>query len=423
MRDRLLVLWIATMAADRIDLLAGSGPFTLPPYMVLMPLLLVLEVPALAALPRVEFRREGQLYLALAATLGALALASAVGSTDPMLSAKRAALLIFQLHTILFVAVVLANRPDPGAILVRGAYLGLALNLFFNAAQIGVWLSDPGAVGGGTVVDLVPGRYGSLVPRLAGQTLDPNRGAMVTAALLFFIYRFGKPRPARGMAAAFTVLSLIASLSRSAVLGAFGILAMAVAERRRLRLTRGRVAGGLMGTAAAVLALFAIPGALELLAFVFKPVTERFSTKDHGNSLHFEMLARALEVAGESPKNALIGIGYGNAGQALTDVMRLGKYANFHSQYGTLLAETGVVALAVGLIIMVYPAVKKNPFRPLAVGFLLFNIFYQLLVEPLFWLTMSCAWLGVGALPRDTPPPPGSARAALPLAEANAAAG
>jgi hypothetical protein len=53
----------------------------------------------------------------LVTVLGALAMASAVGSNDPVLSAKRATLLVFQLYTILFVALVLANRPDPGAIL------------------------------------------------------------------------------------------------------------------------------------------------------------------------------------------------------------------------------------------------------------------------------------------------------------------
>lgn len=420
MRDALLVFWIATMAADRIDLLAWAGPFTLPPYLVLMPLLLVLELPALAAARRVELRREGQVYLALVTVLGAVALASAVGSNDPLLSAKRAALLVFQLYATLFVALVLANRPNAASILVRGAYLGLAVNVLFNTALIGAWLTDSGTVIAG-IIDLDPLLYAGLVPRMAGQTLDPNRGGMVSVVLLFFIYRFGKPTPARGIAAALTVFGLIGTLSRSAILGALGVLAAAILERRRVRITRPRVAAGLLATAAATLAVFVVPGALELLQKAAWPLTERFSTRDGGNSLHFEMIERGLDVAGRSWKNALIGIGYGNAGTVLADLLPNTKYGNFHSQYATLLAEMGFVALLTGMIIMLYPAVRRNPFRPVAVGYLLFNVFYQLLAEPAFWLVMSCAWLGVGVRARDPAPPPAAPFAPPLPAGANAA--
>lgn len=423
MRDALLVFWIATMGADRIDLLGGGGPITLPPYLVLMPLLVMVELPALGAMKRVELRREGQLYLVLATLLGALAMASAVGSSDPMLSAKRAALLVFQLYTLLFVAVVLANRPDPAAILVRGAYLGLAVSFLFNVAQIFTWFSDPGAAGGG-VVDLVPGRYGSLLPRPGGQTLDPNRGGLVSAVFLFLIFRFGRPRRARAVAAAVTVFSLILTLSRSAVLAGLGMLGTALAERRRLRITPGRLAGGLAATAAAILAVFIIPGALELLGAVAEPLTERFSTRESGNSIHFLLIERALDVAGRSWRNALIGIGYGNAPSVLSDLLPGTKYANFHSLYATLLAEMGILALLLGLLMTLYPAVRANPFRPVAAGFLLFNLFYQLLAEPAFWLILSCAWLGVCAAPRaEEEPPPGPPLALTPPATANAAAG
>jgi hypothetical protein len=415
MRNALLVFWIATMGADRIDLLGGKGPVTLPPYLVLMPLVVLLEVPALAAMRRVEFRREGQVYLLLAAVLAALAMASAVGSTEPVLSGRRAVLLAFQLFSLLFVAVVLANRPDPVRLLLRGAWLGLAVSFTFNLVQIAVWLDNPSAVGGG-VIDVVPGRFGSLMPRPAGQTVDPNRGGMVFVVFLFILYRFGKPSRARRWATAGTLLSLLLTLSRSAALGALGVLGTALMERRRLRITRGRVVGALVAATAGTLGVVLIPGASDVLAVVLAPFTERFSTRDSGNSLHFQLVERAFEVAGRSWKNALIGIGYGNSATVLTDLLPGTKYANFHSMYGTLLAEMGVVALLVAMVMMVYPAVRANPWRPVAVGFLFFNVFYQLVAEPSFWLVLSFAWVGVGETPRAPAPavrgaPPPAARA------------
>lgn len=423
MRDALLVFWVATMGADRIDLLAGRGPITLPPYLVLMPLVLMLELPALGDARRVEFPRAAQVYLALVTLLGAFAMASAVGSNDPLLSAKRGVLLVFQLYTILFVALVLANRPDPAAILVRGAYLGLLVSFVFNVAQAAFWLRNPGAEGGG-IVNLAPGLYGSIMPRLGGQTLDPNRGGIVSAVFLFLIYRFGRPSKARGVAAVVTVFSLILTLSRSAVMGAMGMMAARFAERRRVRFTPARLVAGLLGTAAAIVSVFIVPGALEVLGTASELIVQRFTARDGtSHSVHFQLIERAMEVAGRSWKNALIGIGYGNGGSVLTDLLPGTKYANFHSLYATLLAEMGFFALVVGMAITLYPVVRETPFRPVAVGFLLFNLFYQLTTEPAFWLMLSCAWLGVGTRDRYAAPPRPAGPAPLLPAGANAAAG
>ncbi|HEX8363204.1 MAG TPA: O-antigen ligase family protein [Longimicrobium sp.] len=418
MRDALLIFWVATMGADRIDLLGGRGPITLPPYLVLMPLVVLLEVPALMSMRHVEFRREGQVYLLLATILGSMAMASAVGSSEPGLSAKRASLLVFQLYALLFVAVVLKNRPDAGSILVRGAWLGLSISFVFNVLQVAVWLNNPSAPPGG-VIDLVPGQFGSLMPRPGGQTLDPNRGGMVFVVFLFILYRFGRPSRARRWATFGTVLSLIITLSRSAALGAMGTLGTVLMERRRLRITPGRVAGFLTAATVGTLAIVIIPGASELMGILLAPITERFSVNDSGNSLHFQLIERALEVAGRSWKNSLFGIGYGNSPTVLTDLLPGTRYANFHSLYATLLAEMGIIALMAGLAMMLYPAVRKNPFRPVAVGFLFFNVFYQLVSEPSFWLVLSCAWVGVGA---DAPKPAPGPRGAPPLARANAGA-
>jgi hypothetical protein len=419
MRDALLIFWIATMGADRVDLLGGRGPITLPPYLVLMPLVVLLELPALVARRRVEFRREGQVYLLLATLLGAMALASAVGSSEPGLSAKRAVLLVFQLYTLLFVAVVLLHRPDPGAVLVRGAWLGLAISFVFNVLQVATWFRNPSAMPGG-VIDLVPGRFGMIMPRPGGQTLDPNRGGMVFVVFLYILYRFGRPSRARRWATAGTVLSLVITLSRSAALGAMGVLGTAFLERRRLRITPGRVVGTLTAATVGTLAVVLIPGASEVLGMVLAPLTERFSTRDSGNSLHFQLIERAFEVAGRSWKNALVGIGYGNSATVLTDLLPGTRYANFHSLYGTLLAEMGVIAFTAGLVMMIYPAVRANPWRPVAVGFLLFNIFYQLVSEPSFWLVLSMAWLDVGT--RAAEPAPVPPRAPPLPARVNAAA-
>ena len=44
MSRALLILWIATLGADRVDLLGGAGPLLLRPVLLLIPPMIVLEM-------------------------------------------------------------------------------------------------------------------------------------------------------------------------------------------------------------------------------------------------------------------------------------------------------------------------------------------------------------------------------------------
>tara|TARA_B110000263_G_scaffold230293_1_gene224708 strand:- start:128 stop:439 length:312 start_codon:yes stop_codon:yes gene_type:complete len=91
----------------------------------------------------------------------------------------------------------------------------------------------------------------------------------------------------------------------------------------------------------------------------------------------------------------MIGMGYGNSYMELQDVFPGNKYGNFHSLYVTMLAESGVLALILSLILLGYPLGLPGAWRPLVGGFVVFNIFYQTLAEPLFWFALAMAWLTV----------------------------
>ena len=107
------------------------------------------------------------------------------------------------------------------------------------------------------------------------------------------------------------------------------------------------------------------------------------------------LLGRGVEEGTESLKRAAIGMGYGNSYMELQDIFPGNKYGNFHSLYVTMLAESGVLALILSLILLGYPLGLSGGWRPLIAGFVAFNVFYQTLAEPLFWFALAMAWLTV----------------------------
>ena len=126
-----------------------------------------------------------------------------------------------------------------------------------------------------------------------------------------------------------------------------------------------------------------------------EPLAQRMSPTEASTQEHFLLLGRGMEEATESLKRASIGMGYGNSYIELQDVFPGNKYGNFHSLYVTMLAESGVLALILSLLLLAYPLGLLSPWGALISGFVAFNVFYQTLAEPLFWFSLAMAWLTV----------------------------
>jgi hypothetical protein len=88
----------------------------------------------------------------------------------------------------------------------------------------------------------------------------------------------------------------------------------------------------------------------------------------------------------------------------LQDILPGIRHANFHSLYVTLLAESGVFALVLGLVLLVAPLWRSPRLAPLFLGLMVINISYQTTLEPLFWLVVALGWLN-GMTDRRVPVP------------------
>ncbi|HET7274381.1 MAG TPA: hypothetical protein VFI91_04345 [Longimicrobiaceae bacterium] len=397
MRDALLILWLATMGADRIDLLAGSGPFVLTPFLVLTPIILAMSAADWAiGRRRITIPRDTAPFLLAATGLASVVLVSVLFSSDLEMSAKRTALLFAQLYGSFVIALLLINHARPESILVRGAYWGIGIAIAFNIAQVWFWVTEGATSAVWGVIDLTPQVYGTWVPRLSGAVIDQNRGGLLLLVYLFLLGRFARPSRLRSVFIFVGVLAVITTLSRSAMLGGLATLGVFWITGGLTRFSRLQLFGFACAAAAVAVLLIAMPHQLDVVAAYTEPLAGRFSVAEGSSRVHLGLIERGFEVSTASIQNALIGIGFGNSFVVLEEFFPGTMYANFHSLYLTLLAESGVFALALGLILLLYPVARPGPFLAIIVGMAFFNLFYQSTTDPAFWLMIALAWLTAG---------------------------
>ncbi len=400
----LLTLLIALIGADRINLAAGATSFLLTPFLALTPVILAMETIRLG-MGRGSLRipRNAVLYFLVASALLCIVGISAVLSADAALSGKRTILMVLQVQGTLLLAITLLNQPKPGSILVRGAYLGLVLTTIFNVFQVYYWVTgnwDPSRPETELFINLAPRTYGTWVPRLSGTVVDQGRTGLLMVVYLYFIYRFAPRSRMRTGMLALGVFSLLGTLSRAGVLCAMVAWAVLWLHERRMRLGAREVvtlAGA--GAAVAILLIFWPLLPTDSLA-VLEPLRDRLSVDEGSSRMHLDLIEHGFLVATSSFRNAMLGIGYGNGLMVLEEFFPGNRYANFHSFYITLLAETGVVALMLGCWLLFHPLlVRWGPLVPLVAGFTAYNIFYQSTTEPAFWLVLALAWMTPGVWP------------------------
>lgn len=397
MRDLLLVVWVALLGATRVDLLAGAGPFLLTPFLVLSPIVLVSELLRVAEQGgEVRLPSGAGGFIAAVSTLLALLVISAFFSIEPAASARRVSLLVVQVGLVVAVGYAVALRPDPAAILVRGAVLGLGLTAAANGAQLLLWFQGdlwPELLA--RVISLEPGNYFGVIPRLTGLSHDPNLGGLLTLTYLALIQILApRQAPRSGWVTAGAIM-LVLTLSRSAILAAAVYGAVRWWGGRDLRVTAASLGGLAALSAAATTVVLLSPGVWDGVVAVAEILGMRFSPGEGSASEHAILFVRGIEVATAGVKQALVGVGYGAGYVLVQDIFPGNEYGNFHSLFVTFFAEAGTPALLVSVAIFVHLLLHGGSYRSIIAALVVFNLFQQAHTEPNLWLLLLLAWSGI----------------------------
>jgi hypothetical protein len=335
----------------------------------------------------------------LAAMLLACVGISVFGSLDADATLSRGVLAFAQLVGATSVALLIHDDNRAQMALRQGATLGVALFLVLDVLAALSFLGIlPAQLDiGPATVRLDSYGYAGIIPRLSGTTIDPNNGG-----LLLLVFALLAPR-IRGLA----ITLLMITLSRSAILGGAVLVLVAAWEHgiATRTLPARRILVGIALCIAGVVAVGRSTQALENTARRLAPFAERVGMASEAGSAdtHGALLVRAADEGSKSIQRAAVGLGWGASFVVLQDFFPGNRYGNFHSLYGTVFAELGVVALVIVLVMLGGPLGRATRWRPAIAAFVAFNVFYQSTTIPAFWFVLALAWITVQTEVRQVP--------------------
>lgn len=405
-RVNLIALWIATLGADRIDLLGGAAPFALLPFHLLT-----------AAVVAVEWRRRlrtgslGSLtpsqgtYGVLVLGLLAVAAASVLRSGDILLSTNRIILFAGTAIGSSLAIWGMSDRDDLLRILARGAQIGLVAALVFDVIQLLSFARVlPENVPLGPVNVWIGSHAYGIIPRLTGLGADMNGsgGALLTQTVLIALagpqVRFRRAWIALG------AVLMVATLSRSTALATLPVVLLFPKVIPAGRGARIALAAGALLCALGTTALFSEP-IRATAGRALAPLAGRLDPDEGSAQVHAQLITRGIAEATQDIPRTLLGIGYGASHRVLADVFPGSKYGNFHSLYVQLWVESGVLALLLLIALLVASLPRAGALQGLVVGFAAYNVFYQGLIQPVFWVALALVWFAASHLRVPAPAP------------------
>ena len=395
----LIALWIATLGADRIDLLGGSVPFALLPFHVLTAAVVISEWKRrLRDGAAFTVTRAQGMYGALVLGILACAAASVLRSGDIMLSTNRVILFAGTAIGASLAIWGMSDREDLLLVLARGARIGLAAAVLFDVIQLLSFarlLPENVQIGPANVL-LASHAYG-IIPRLTGLGADLNGsgGALLTQTVLIALAG-AQVRFRRGWIALGGVL-ILATLSRSSLLAALPVMLLfpkVVPAGRSARVALTAVA---MLIALGSAALFS-ENIRTNVGRALEPLAGRLDPQEGSAQVHAQLITRGIDEATLDVPRTLLGIGYGASHRVLADVFPGSKYGNFHSLYVQLWVESGVLPLLLLLMLLALSLPRAGALQGLVIGFGFYNVFYQGLIQPVFWVALALVWFAASHL-------------------------
>jgi hypothetical protein len=399
-----LVACIGLIGADRIDFLLGNAPFTLTPFLILAPLILFLHLlrvgphrlfrPAITPAIRRQFP-----FLAAWGGFILLTFVSIPVGLDPErgLVAFSDLLLVGVLGY--YISVRIVTEPARAKLVVRSVTFALVIYVFFCIAECiafsrGIVLIGPRS-GSWLEYTFAPSTLAFWAPCLSGTTYDSNRSGFILMMYLVLVDKFAvKSRFTHALHYIIAVFVFL-TLSRSGVLCWLAYYLFSNSFWKSL--ASRRVIVRLAAIVIVTLLLYAkYQEQVSNLLEVYE-VSDYLSAKvsmDRGTSgeSHILLIERGFETWLTSSKTIIAGIGFAAAPKVLQDFFGTDKHGNFHSIYVSTLAEVGLPAFLVLMIIFGGPVVARKGAVASMAAIMVFNVSYQTIMEPMFWCILAFLW-------------------------------
>ena len=388
---------IALIGADRIDLLAGHGSFRLTPFLFLASLVVLIQI--LRAKLQFEIspplRRQIPFFILLVLFLF-LSFTSTVFGLNPERGLVALADLVLVSVLGYCISVRVVEDPAPGKLILRSVTFALIVWLVFCIGGLIAWsqgLIRLDQEGSSSIAStFAPTAAFFFAPRLSGSCLDPNRAGFILVMYLALLDRFVAKTRYTGFLCFAIGLFILLALSRSAMLCWLGYYLFSSAFWQQLLTRRSALKVATFALVCSLVGFVYRNDISELLELwkVSDALYDRLSV-EQGTSGgdHVQLIKRGFETWSTSAHTVVTGIGLASAPKVLGDFFGDDKYGNFHSLYVTVLAELGLPAFLLILILLGYPIIGRKGALPTIAAIAIFNIPYQSHMEPVFWVVLA----------------------------------
>jgi len=190
---------IGLIGADRIDLFGGRGPFILTPFLVLAPLVVLLQLlrsglrGSLHVAITPPIRRQLP-FLAASSLFLLFCFASIPFGLDPERSVVAFCDLLLLAVLGYCISVQILTEPDQEALIVGSVTFALLIYVIFCIGECVAWSHglaiDAQRSGSWLESTFAPSTLGPWVPTLAGTTFDSNRSGFVLTMYLALLDKF-----------------------------------------------------------------------------------------------------------------------------------------------------------------------------------------------------------------------------------------
>jgi len=392
------------IGADRVDLLGGHGFFRLTPFLLFASLVVLIRLLRMGLRGRFKvairppFRRQIPFLVVLALFLF-LAFTSTIFGLDPQRGlVALCGLVLVSVLGYCVSARILAD-PAPEKLVVRSVTFALIGWLIFCIGGYIAWSHGATRLQeeASTSIESMFAPTATLfwIPRLSGFCLDSNRAGFILVMYLALLDRFvTKTRYTRFLRFAIACFILLA-VSRSATLCWIAYYLFSSGFWKRLSNPRAAFRVATLAIVCLLVGLVyrqEIAGLAELWQ-LSDIVSDRLSS-DPGSTAgsHIQLIQRGFATWTTSTRTVVGGIGFAGAHRVLSDFFGDVKYANFHDLYVSVLAELGLPAFLLLMILLGYPIFGRKGAASWIVAIAIFNVFLQSLLEPIFWVALALAW-------------------------------
>ena len=399
-----LVGSIGLIDADRIDLFGGHGPFTLTPFLVLAPLVLLISIfrgtpdRMLRLTVTMPIRRQIP-FLAAASVFLLLSFASIPIGLDP----ERGLVAYCDLFLVAvlgyYISLQVLEERAQEKLIVQCVTVGLVVYIVFCIAECLAWshglIMTGNRDGSWLESTFAPAALGPWLPTLSGTVYDSNRAGFVLTMYIALLDRFAaKSRYTPVLRFAIAALIFL-TFSRSGTLCWLAYYLFSRTFWTRLAWRRVLVLVAAIAIVSSLVFAVYQKEIIELAeAWEIADAVSAKMSMDPGSSgeSHILLIQRGLETWLTSTKTVITGIGYGAAPKVLEDFFGNDKRGNFHSLYVTTLAEIGLPAFFVLAFLLLFPIIGRKDVLPCIAAIMVFNASYQTDTEPMFWLMLALLW-------------------------------